>query len=492
MPPVDEEELNRLIAEYLSVPSSDSEITESEDSEEEGGQRARKDSQRDEDYEDDFEDEGDEGDEESESGSEEWEDKFPYEENIFRLSQHYHFIERLGTAHDAVVYSGVHRHDNCPVAIKIKTGDRATLHQPKLVNLLSRVQGHPNLPRLVAWHSFPDTTCYVLTTEQVPDDDIEEFLFGNLPDIKIYVADLVKALLYLHDVGIIYRDVKPSNLMWSTERKSAVLIDYDVSTFYREDTGHNCVVGSDGYMAPEIIAISDAKDAWKNTMKLERARIKTKEREERRKRLARQRAKQKKRNNRRPQSPRSRNPSHVTSDDEEPSEVVDKPWRRKPTLDELNCKPYGLAVDCYSAGVVLAQLVFEDPEDDILEYPDHNADMVCDYFMARIKNAQKHGTFELSHHLIEQMLQVDPAQRIPLSEVLSHPFYTDDKVAGAAIIADMKGAQQVVQVNAGCALLLCSGCNEDLPKTSFSKNQLKKKGEKAKTRKCTTCTADCQ
>jgi len=491
---VDEEELTRLIAEYLSVPSSESEITESEEDEEDeedGPRRASKvsaEEEDDEEYEGDFEE--DEGDDDGSSSEGEWEDKFPYEENIFCLSQHYFFIERLGTAHDAVVYSGMTRTDDaCPVAIKVKSGDRATLHQPKLVNLLSRVQGHPNLPRLVAWHSLPNTTCYVLTTEQVPDDDIEEFLFDNLPSIKKYVADLVKALLYLHKVGIIYRDVKPSNLMWSHERQSAVLIDYDVSTFFRPDTGHSCVVGSDGYMAPEIIAISDAKDAWKEKMKLEKARIKAKERDERRKRLARLRAKQRKRSNRRPQSPRSRNLSQHTEDEEdEPPVVMDKPWKRKPTLEELQCKPYGLEVDCYSAGVLLAQLIFEDPEDDILEYPDHNDDMVCDYFMARINTARKHGVFELSHHLIERMVHVDPAQRIQLSKVLSHPFYTGDVDEGAAIIQNLK--QQYQSTQAVGALLLCSACNESLPKTDFSKNQLKKKGEKAKTRKCVRCTGD--
>lgn len=65
--------------------------------------------------------------------------------------------------------------------------------------------------------------------------------------------DLCDILGYLHNQNpaIIYRDLKPSNIMITSSRK-VVLIDFGISKVYKEDTEKDIAcAGSNGYAAPE-------------------------------------------------------------------------------------------------------------------------------------------------------------------------------------------------------------------------------------------------
>ncbi|KAH6765808.1 AGC cGMP-dependent and protein kinase kinase family protein [Perilla frutescens var. hirtella] len=101
-------------------------------------------------------------------------------------------------------------------------------------------------------------------TEKIFSDDI----------IRFYAAELVLALEYLHGLGIVYRDLKPENVMIQSTGH-LMLVDFDLSIklaakspqsepqtepngFLLRPSGDlversNSFVGTDEYMAPEII-----------------------------------------------------------------------------------------------------------------------------------------------------------------------------------------------------------------------------------------------
>ena len=72
-----------------------------------------------------------------------------------------------------------------------------------------------------------------------------------------YMFDLLSCLEYVHKRNVLYRDVKPSNIMWDEEKRQATLIDFDVATFFDPEDLHRRCVGTDGYMAPEVLSVSD-------------------------------------------------------------------------------------------------------------------------------------------------------------------------------------------------------------------------------------------
>lgn len=76
---------------------------------------------------------------------------------------------------------------------------------------------------------------------------------GSLSEdvVKFYVAQLSSALSFLHENGIMHRDIKPDNILLD-ERGNAHLTDFNIAVHFGERrlTG---VAGSMAYMAPEIL-----------------------------------------------------------------------------------------------------------------------------------------------------------------------------------------------------------------------------------------------
>ena len=84
---------------------------------------------------------------------------------------------------------------------------------------------------------------------------IENTHNGKLqPDlVKLYAAEIALALMYLHENKIIYRDLKPTNILLDSEGHIK-LADFGLckeNIGYDEQTGTFC--GTPHYMAPEIV-----------------------------------------------------------------------------------------------------------------------------------------------------------------------------------------------------------------------------------------------
>lgn len=90
--------------------------------------------------------------------------------------------------------------------------------------------------------------------------------FGKFPEnlVALYMSQVLNGLLYLHDQGVIHRDIKGANIL-TTKEGLVKLADFGVAT--RKDTGlhESSVVGTPYWMAPEVIELSGAttaSDIW--------------------------------------------------------------------------------------------------------------------------------------------------------------------------------------------------------------------------------------
>lgn len=177
------------------------------------------------------------------------------------LAQRYYVLHRIGAGGFATVYKG---RDTRGRLVAIKQFSLAGLSpQEKIevtdsfnreVALLSTLH-HKHLPRVLDY--FTDEEHWYAVMEFIEGTPLDEVLqaSGPLPpELALKIAlELCDVLGYLHRhyPPIIYRDVKPSNIML-TSQGHIFLIDFGIARRYRpgqaRDTGQ---LGSPGYAAPE-------------------------------------------------------------------------------------------------------------------------------------------------------------------------------------------------------------------------------------------------
>ncbi|KAJ6816401.1 MAP3K epsilon protein kinase 1-like isoform X1 [Iris pallida] len=91
--------------------------------------------------------------------------------------------------------------------------------------------------------------------------------FGPFPEslVAVYIAQVLEGLVYLHEQGVIHRDIKGANIL-TTKEGLVKLADFGVATKLNEaDLNTHSVVGTPYWMAPEVIEMSGvcaASDIW--------------------------------------------------------------------------------------------------------------------------------------------------------------------------------------------------------------------------------------
>jgi len=91
--------------------------------------------------------------------------------------------------------------------------------------------------------------------------------YGKFPEnlVGVYMGQILLGLLYLHDQGVIHRDIKGANILTTKDGK-VKLADFGVSTSTLAGADKEAqVVGTPYWMAPEIIQLSGAtpaSDIW--------------------------------------------------------------------------------------------------------------------------------------------------------------------------------------------------------------------------------------
>ncbi len=117
---------------------------------------------------------------------------------------------------------------------------------------------HPNLPRVIDY--FEDLGRFYLVMDFVIGSDLNElvkkFPQNRLPEerVKQIAGDILSILDYLHNQPepIIYRDIKPANIMIRTADNSTILIDFGIARSLSNDSGApKTEIGTVGYAPPE-------------------------------------------------------------------------------------------------------------------------------------------------------------------------------------------------------------------------------------------------
>lgn len=181
------------------------------------------------------------------------------------LAGRYQLLSRIGQGGMGAVYKAADtRFNNRPVAIKemSSTGlpparlQEAEAAFEREAHLLADLL-HPNLPRI--YEHFAENDRSYLVMDFIEGQTLEEYLeqIGGGPllvdQVIKWAEQLCDVLNYLHthQPPIVFRDLKPANVMIS-ESGHIFLIDFGIARIFKPGKQHDTVaLGSPGYAAPE-------------------------------------------------------------------------------------------------------------------------------------------------------------------------------------------------------------------------------------------------
>ena len=127
-----------------------------------------------------------------------------------------------------------------------------------------RTLEHPNLPKVTDF--FTEGGKHYLVMEYIPGQTLDKLMAArgapfSEPEVAGWALQLCDVLHYLHNQNppIIFRDLKPGNIML-TPQGQVKLIDFGIARFFKpEKTKDTQALGTPGYFAPE--ATSGQTDA---------------------------------------------------------------------------------------------------------------------------------------------------------------------------------------------------------------------------------------
>uniref|UniRef100_K3X170 non-specific serine/threonine protein kinase n=1 Tax=Globisporangium ultimum (strain ATCC 200006 / CBS 805.95 / DAOM BR144) TaxID=431595 RepID=K3X170_GLOUD len=185
------------------------------------------------------------------------------------VGEHYQLGAEIGRGGFGVVFAALDLRNGRSLAIK-----QVSLHdidKDELLSIESEISllkklNHENI---VKYHDTIRTQTYLyIVLEYMENGSLAQFMkkFGSFSEtlVAMYITQVLRGLAYLHEQGVLHRDVKGANIL-TTKDGLVKLADFGVAIKLSETQKSNSVVGSPYWMAPEVIEMagwSFASDIW--------------------------------------------------------------------------------------------------------------------------------------------------------------------------------------------------------------------------------------
>ena len=168
----------------------------------------------------------------------------------------YELGELLGEGGVGRVFAAKDKSDGSDVALKVLkqelvADERQTERFVQEARLLMKL-ANPHLVKGLRIAKEGETIFFAM--ERLPGKCLQDFLAddGRMEEVDALqvVVDVASALMALHEKGLVHRDVKPGNVLWSEDR-GAVLIDLGFALQENSAASSDMTAGTVHYIAPE-------------------------------------------------------------------------------------------------------------------------------------------------------------------------------------------------------------------------------------------------
>jgi len=187
----------------------------------------------------------------------------------FLVKQNYEVVKLLGEGSYGRVFLAKRKSDGTAVALKAiarkAISDDEFQREVNALQRLSRNGGHPHVCRLYDLHD-DGNKFYYLALELISGGELFEHLIRNGPyseqQAAVFLRQFAEAMSFMHSNGVVHADLKPENLMLSTEEDEnaqlkvvdlgcAVMLT-DASSKKKQEASGSPIMGTTAYWSPEM------------------------------------------------------------------------------------------------------------------------------------------------------------------------------------------------------------------------------------------------
>ncbi|VDK72924.1 unnamed protein product [Onchocerca ochengi] len=145
--------------------------------------------------------------------------------------------------------------------IKMKQGETLALNERIMLSLVSTGQDCPFIVCMTYAFQSPDKLCFVLDLMNGGDLHYHLTQHGvfSESEMRFYAAEVILGLEHMHNRSVVYRDLKPANILLD-ENGHVRVSDLGLACDFSKKKPH-ASVGTHGYMAPEVLAKGVAYDS---------------------------------------------------------------------------------------------------------------------------------------------------------------------------------------------------------------------------------------
>jgi len=165
----------------------------------------------------------------------------------------YEVNAKIGRGRYSEVYSGLIKHTNDKVVIKILKPINKTKIKREAV-ILKYLKDCPNSVHLLDITKGESTDIYCLIYNNISGYELKLFSINITPeDLKLYIYKILQCLSFCHSKKIMHRDIKSGNIVVNSITKELNVIDWGLSEYYVENYKYNTRVGTRYFKAPELL-----------------------------------------------------------------------------------------------------------------------------------------------------------------------------------------------------------------------------------------------
>lgn len=178
----------------------------------------------------------------------------------------YQVESQIGSGGTSVVYLARHIHEGAPAALKVLLPRHAE-QSSSVERFVREAQGSTELrhPHIVpVYEAGQSGGHYYIAMQYLSGGTLEDLIKRRGALDSQFVCNVAQqitsALDFAHSKGWVHRDVKPSNILLSEDRKKAYLADFGTAKLAEKQavtqetlTLHGTLIGTPDYMSPEQI-----------------------------------------------------------------------------------------------------------------------------------------------------------------------------------------------------------------------------------------------